>query len=95
MATTLINANATTQVKLGGGMLRGITVTNPGATWAFQVKDGPDPNGNFQTLLGVAAVAPGLAGSRYVDPIAPLSFVNGLQVITSGTTPGELEVQYD
>lgn len=50
MPTTVINSNATTQIKLGGGRIWNIIVSDPGATWVMKINDGPDFQGNARTL---------------------------------------------
>jgi len=92
MAVKTISSNATTQVKLGGGKIWNIIVSDPGTAWVLAVKDGPDPSGNFQTLINAAKIS---AGQPFLDAANPVSFRDGLQVVTSGTTAGELDFQFD
>lgn len=92
MPTTIINSNATTQLKLGGGRIWNIIVSAPGASWVMKVNDGPDPSGNVRTLINAAAIS---AGQPFTDAVSPLCFINGIQVVTSGTTPGEIDIQWD
>jgi hypothetical protein len=94
MPTKTINTAAgTTNLKQGGGMLRNVTGVSAGTSYTFQIKDGPDSAGNTQVLLGAAAI-PVVANQQWVDPQQPMSFRDGLQVVTTGT-PGEFFIQYD
>jgi len=90
-----INAAAgTVQVKLGGGKIWAIVGVAAGTSYAFQVKDGPDPQGNTQTIMGQSAAIPVVAGVNYIDPQQPITFRDGFQMVMTGT-PGDVEVQYD
>jgi len=91
--TTVNSAAGTVQVKLGSGVIRNIEGVSAGTSYTFQAKDGPDAAGGTVTLIGAAAI-PVVAGVRWVDPIAPIPFRNGLQIVVTGT-PGELFVQWD
>jgi hypothetical protein len=91
--TTVNGAAGTIQVKLGGGILRGIQGVSAGTSYTFQAKDGPDPAGNTRTLIGAAAV-PVVAAQQWVNPGAPIPFTNGLAFTVTGT-PGEFYVQWD
>lgn len=95
MPVTTINAAASTViVKLGGGILRGITGVSAGTSYTFKCQDGPDPAGiTARTLIGAAAI-PVVAGQQWVHPAEPISFANGLQFVVAGT-PGEFNVQWD
>ena len=94
MPVTTVNAAASTvQVKLGVGVVRNVTGVSAGTSYAFKMQDGPDPSGNFKTLIGAAAI-PVVANQQWIDPAAPMSFTNGLAFVVSGT-PGEFFVQWD
>jgi len=94
MPVTTVNAAAgTVQVKLGGGILRGIQGVSAGTSYTFKCNDGPDPAGNARTLVGAAAI-PVVAGVQWVHPAEPIAFTNGLQFVVAGT-PGEFFVQWD
>jgi hypothetical protein len=92
MPTTVINANATTQLKLGAGRINNIIVSDPGATWVMAIKDGPDGAGNLRTFISAAKIS---AGQPFSDAVSPICFRDGIQIVTSGTTPGEIDVQWD
>ena len=94
MAVTVVNGAAgTIQVKLGGGQLYDIIGIAAGTSYAYTVKDGPDPNGNFRTLFGATPLVV-VAGQHLVTSGRPVAFTNGLALTVSGT-PGEVEVQWD
>ena len=94
MPVTTVNGVAgTIQIKLGGGILRGIQGVSAGASYAFKAQDGPDPSGNFRTLIGAAAV-PVVAAQQWVSPNEAIAFTNGLAMVVTGT-PGEFFVQWD
>lgn len=94
MPVTTVNAAASTvQVKLGGGVVRGVTGVSAGTAYTFKMQDGPDTSGNFKTLIGATAV-PVVADQQWVNPVAPIPFINGLAFVVAGT-PGEFYVQWD
>lgn len=93
MVTTVNGAAGTIQVKIGGGVLRGIQGVSAGTSYTFQAKDGPDASGNYRTMIGAAAV-PVVAGQQWVSPSESLAFTNGLAFTVTGT-PGEFYVQWD
>lgn len=92
MPFKVINSNTTTQLKVGPGKLWNIIVSDPGSAWVMAVKDGPDSSGNFQTLINAAKIS---AGQPFTDAAHEIAFRDGLQVVTSGTTAGELDFQFD
>lgn len=92
MPTTKITTSTTTQIKAAGlpGKLLGIFISAPGTTWTIQVNDGPNPAGAVVPMLGATPFTiPAVATSF---PSFPMDFSNGLQVVTAGATPGEIEV---
>jgi hypothetical protein len=91
--TTVNGAAGTIQVKLGGGVVRNVTGIAAGTSYTFKVQDGPDVNGNFKTLFGATAI-PVVANQQWIDPVAPIPFINGLAFVVTGT-PGEFYVQWD
>jgi hypothetical protein len=93
MPITKISANATTQVKNGPGKLRGIFVSSPGSAWTLAVNDGPTPGGAVSPMMGATPFTVPAAGTTL--PLFPMNFSIGLQVVTAGTTPGEIEVEWD
>ncbi len=70
------------------GYIRSISVPVAGTSWTLQINDGPDSSGNTPALYGAtpATVATGLG------LLAPLYFNHGVQIVTSGATPGELDL---
>lgn len=91
MPTTVISSNATTQIKIGAGRIDNIIVAAPGASWVMKVQDGPDSGGNFRVFINAATIS---AGQPFTDAVSPLWFANGIQIVTSGTTPGEIDIQW-
>jgi len=91
MPITKITTSTTTQIKQNlPGKLLGIFVSAPGTTWTLQVNDGPNPAGGLVPMMGATPFTiPAVATSF---PTFPMDFSNGLQVVTAGATPGEIEV---
>ena len=89
---TAITSSTTTQAKIGPGYLNGILIAAAGTSWTVQVKDGPDASGNFKTILGASAVTVPAVGTDLIP--SPVYFGQGLQIITAGATPGELDVAW-
>lgn len=92
MPLTTIKTSGTTQIKTGQGILQAVIVVAPGTTWNAQFNDGPNPNagGAFTPLIGsttTALVVPAIG--TFLLPV-PIPFSNGLQVVTTGATPGEI-----
>ena len=87
-------AAGTAQIKLGAGKVWGILGVSAGTSYTFQLKDGPDANGNVQIIYGQSAAVPVVAGVQYLNPLEPLTFRDGLQITVAGT-PGDIELQYD
>lgn len=79
-----VNANATTVVKFGPGVLHRITVNNAGSAWTVTVYDSTSGSGNV--IAGIAATVQ----TFHYDT----AFANGLTIVTAGTTPGDLTVTY-
>lgn len=82
-SATHVASNATTTVKQGPGVLERIVVNNPGSSWTCTVYDSTTGSGAV-----IAALTPGSIGTLEFDAI----FVNGLTLVTSGTTAGDLTV---
>lgn len=90
MPVTVIANKATTQLKNGAGLLQAIIVANAGTSWTLQVNDGPSGNGNATVgILGATPLTVPAVGTNLLP--SPLPFSYGLQVVTAGTTAGELE----
>lgn len=94
MPNLQVKTAATIQVKLGAGRIYGIFGVAAGTGFAVIVKDGPDSAGNLQTIMGQSAAIPIVAGGTLLSTGQPMTFRDGLQIVTSGT-PGEFEIQYD
>lgn len=95
MAMKQINAAAgTVQVKLGGGRVYSLVGVSVGTSYTIQLKDGPDPNGNSKTIFGEGAAVPAVAGLQYLNNYQPITFINGLQAVVTGT-PGEFDLEFD
>jgi hypothetical protein len=89
---TEIHTNATTTIisaiGLGvppSGILLGLFVNNPGASWQAIVYDGPAAN-NVIVATWVTGTSPSLTYR--------VRLKSGLVVVTSGTTPGSLTVSW-
>ena len=90
MPVTVIANKATTQLKVGSGVLQSIVVANAGTSWTLQVNDGPvGATNNVNAILGATPLTVPAVGTDVLP--APIPFSNGLQVVTGGTTAGELE----
>lgn len=88
-----VGSTGTILVKAGGGRLYDVIGIAPGTSMTYTLKDGPDPNGNFQTLFGSTPI-PVVAGQNLLQQSQPVTFRDGLSVVVGGTA-GEIEVQYD
>lgn len=89
MAITKITTSGTFNLKNGAGYCRSLSVSGAGTTWTIQFNDGPDPyKGNVTTLFGATPVT--ITSGMFLQ--SPLYFTNGFQVVTSGATPGEIEL---
>lgn len=80
---TNITSNATTVVKTGRGHLSKIVVNNPGTTWVLTVYDNTAGSGTKIATIAVTAGQP-----LHYD----LVFDNGLTIVSSGATPGDVTV---
>ena len=95
MAMQQVNGAAgTIQIKLGGGRVYSVVGVAAGTSYTFQLKDGPDPNGNSKTIMGQNAAIPVVAGTQYMSATQPITFINGLQAVVTGT-PGDFELEFD
>ncbi|HEX8881801.1 MAG TPA: hypothetical protein VF749_17285 [Candidatus Acidoferrum sp.] len=94
MTTDITAAAGTVQVKLGAGQVYDIVGVSAGTSYAFVLKDGPDVNGNFRTIVGGGAAVPVVAGQHLMTDSRPIAFTNGIAVTVSGT-PGEFLIHWD
>lgn len=84
---TNIISNATTLIRSGtGGILRGITVNNAGSTWVITIYD---------DITAVAAHKVGtITSPLQQEYLYDAALTNGLTIVTSGTTPGDITVRW-
>ena len=85
LAYNHINSNATTAIKAGAGFLSSIVVNNPGATWTATIYDNTAGSGTVIGVLSPTAVQSLQYGA---------AFTAGLTIVTAGTTPGDLTINY-
>jgi len=90
MPSTVKADKSTTQVKVGAGVLQAIIISNAGTSWTLQCNDGPNLSGNFTAILGATPLTVPAVGTDLLP--APIPFSYGLQVVTAGTTAGEVEI---
>ena len=88
MPLTIIANKATTQIKTGSGTLQAILISNAGTAWTLQINDGPNSTNGFTAMVGSTAFTVPAVGTNLIP--VPLTFTNGLQVVTAGTTAGEM-----
>src|SRR5947209_19324011 len=88
MPTTVIANKSTTQIKSGAGVLQAIVIANAGTSWTVQVNDGPNLSGNVTAILGATPFTVPAIGTDMLP--APIPFSYGLQIVTAGTTAGEM-----
>jgi hypothetical protein len=89
MPVSVITTSTTTLCKQGPGYLNDILITAPGTTWGLRILDGPDSSGNFKPIMGSTAFTIPAIGTILLP--SPVYFGQGLTLITSGATPGEIE----
>ncbi len=93
MPVTTIANKATTQVKTGAGILEQIVIANAGTSWTLQLNDGPSLTAAaFTPLIGATAMTIPAVGTMLLT--RPMPFSYGLQIVTAGTTAGEIELQW-
>lgn len=92
MPLAQIANKATTQVKIGSGYLRQIVVAAQGSAWTLQVNDIGQGLNSAITLLGATPLTVPAVGTLMLPE--PLFFGSGLQIVTAGTTAGELDLDY-
>jgi hypothetical protein len=83
-----VAANATTTHKSGAGVLRRITINDPGSAWVVNVYDNTAGSGTL-----IATIKP--SASLYGPFEYHARFSTGLTTVTSGTTAGSLTVVWD
>jgi len=87
MAIFKITTSANFTPKLADpGFIRAISCPNAGTTWTLQINDGPRADGTTGPLFGTSTLTTGIA------LLAPLYFSHGVQIVTTGASPGELDL---
>ena len=84
---TRISSNATTQVKTGSGILHRIVVNKIGTDWVIDVYD----DTGVGTSNQIASITPTQTGTLEYG----IKFNNGLKIVTSGTTAGDITVIWE
>lgn len=90
MPVTVIANKATTQIKNGAGLLQAVIIANAGTSWTMQLNDGPNQAGSVVAILGATPLTVPAVGTNLLPQ--PLPFTNGLQIVTAGTTAGEMSL---
>lgn len=84
---TNITTNATTTLATKGPTtLHAIIVNNPGTTWVVTVYDN---NAGSGTKIGT--ITGPIAGGNYIYDV---DCANGLTIVTTGATPGDITVSF-
>jgi hypothetical protein len=94
MTSDITSAAGTVQIKLGGGLVHDVIGISAGTSYAYVLKDGPDPSGNYRTIAGGGAAIPVVAGQHLLDTGFSIACTNGIALTVSGT-PGEILVHWD
>jgi hypothetical protein len=80
-----ITTNTTTTLRATGtgnfGILHSVTINNPGTTETITVNDG---------ATAIAVIVPTVTTTLLYD----VTFTNGLNIVTAGTTPGDYTICY-
>lgn len=93
MPVSVIANKATTQLKFGAGVLQQIIIAGAGSAWTLQVNDGPiGATNSVNPIIGTTPITVPAVGTLLLP--TPMPFTNGLQIVTAGTTAGELEIQW-
>jgi hypothetical protein len=79
---THITTNTTTNIKTQSGILNTITINNPGTAWVLTVND------------GASVIAVITAAAAQSTLVFECSFITGLSIVTTGTTPGDVTVTW-
>lgn len=82
-----INTNATTVIRSGVGVFQGLTINAAGTTWVVAMYD--DISAVAAHRIGT--ITGPVAGGQY---LYNCELTNGLCIVTSGTTPGDLTVEW-
>lgn len=91
MAITRITTSGTVNLKLAApGYIRGLSVPVAGTSWTIQLNDGPNSAGNVTAVYGATPAAV----TTSLGLLEPLFFGQGIQVVTAGATPGELDIDW-
>jgi hypothetical protein len=91
MPITKITTSGTFNLKLSSsGYIQAISVPGAGTSWLLTLNDGPDPLGNVTTIYGATPATI----TTNLGVLTPLYFSKGLQVVTSGASPGEMEIEW-
>jgi hypothetical protein len=92
MPIAKITTSGTFNLKSMAGYVTAISVPNAGTTWTLQMFDvGPNPPSDSQAVYGGAA---GGTITVNLGIIQPIYFGNGIQIITAGASPGEIDIQW-
>jgi hypothetical protein len=92
MPITKITTSGTFNLKSMAGYITAISVPAAGTSWTLQMFDvGPNPASDTQPVYGGST-----AGTITVNLgiINPIYFGNGIQVVTAGASPGEIDIQW-
>jgi hypothetical protein len=91
MPISKITTSGTFNLKLSSaGYIQAISVPQAGTSWTLTLNDGPNPAGNVTTIYGATPAAI----TVNLGVLTPLFFTQGLQVVTAGATPGEMEIEW-
>jgi len=85
-----ITTDVCTVVQPTSAQLNAIIVSSPGSTWTIQIFDNASACSGT-AIFGATAVAVPAAATKLEFNIQA---INGIAVLTAGTTPGELTVTY-
>jgi hypothetical protein len=92
MPITKITTSGTFNLKSMAGYVTALSVPNAGTSWTLQMFDvGPNPPSDSQPVYGGAA---GGTITVNLGIINPIYFGNGIQIITAGASPGEIDIQW-
>jgi hypothetical protein len=86
MAYQKISTSTTTFLKDGAGYIRNFSVPNAGTGWTMTLND-IGPSGAVAQVTSFP-ISIGLALN------APMFFPHGIQIVTTGAAPGELDVDF-